>query len=104
MKTSAKSVGVAAWVAIGVAPLIYYVLVAIEYIMQYFIARVLELYLRSISGIVSPTRPAGSGLPPRRSGPWVAQHAAVIAGMVPIRSTPTNSSESGPASESQMIQ
>jgi hypothetical protein len=30
---------------------------AIEYITQYFIARVLELYLRSISGIVSPTRP-----------------------------------------------
>jgi hypothetical protein len=49
MKTSAKSVDVAAWVAIGVAPLIYYVLMAIEYITQYFIARVLELYLRESS-------------------------------------------------------
>jgi hypothetical protein len=62
-------------VAIGVAPLIYYVLLAIEYITQYFIARVLELYLRFISGIVSLTRPLttsrSSGVclsPPRLAG------------------------------------
>ena len=103
MKTSVKSVGFAAWVTIDVASLIYYVLMAIEYITQYFIARVSELYLRSIPGIVNLTRPLttsrSSGVrlsPPRWAGRiWgdslvgqvarVAQRDAVIAGMVRIR-------------------
>jgi hypothetical protein len=100
MKTSVKSVGFAACVTIDVASLIYYVLMAIEYITQYFIARVSELYLRSIPGIVNLTRPLttsrSSGVrlsPPRLAGRiWgdslvgqvarVAQRDAVIAGMV----------------------
>jgi len=52
MKMSAKSVGVAAWVAIGLAVLIYAPM-AIEYMAQYFIPSAPELYLRSISAIIS---------------------------------------------------
>ena len=52
MKISTRSFGVASWVAIGVACLIYAPM-AIEYMWQYFSARAPELYLRSISAVVS---------------------------------------------------
>lgn len=52
MKMSSKSVGVAAWAAIGAVCLIYAPM-AIEYMGQYFTAESPELYLRSISAVVS---------------------------------------------------
>lgn len=52
MKMSSKSVGVAVWAAIGAVCLIYAPM-AIEYMGQYFTAKSPELYLRSISAVVS---------------------------------------------------
>jgi hypothetical protein len=61
MKMSAKSVGLAAWMAVGLACLIYAPM-AIEYMAQYFTPRAPELYLRSISAVISlnPASQVGS--------------------------------------------
>jgi len=52
MKVHAKSVGIAAWAVIGIACLIYAPM-AIEYMAQYFISSAPELYLRTISAVIS---------------------------------------------------
>jgi hypothetical protein len=61
MKMSTKSVGVAAWAVIGVVCLIYAPM-AIEYMAQYFTPSAPELYLRSISAVISlnPASQVGS--------------------------------------------
>lgn len=61
MKMSAKSVGVAAWAMIGVVCVIYGPM-AIEYMAQYYTPRAPELYLRSISAVISlnPSSKVGS--------------------------------------------
>jgi hypothetical protein len=61
MKMSSKSVGLAAWMAVGGACLVYAPM-AIEYMAQYFTPRAPELYLRSISAIISlnPSSQVGS--------------------------------------------
>jgi len=61
MKMSSKSVGLTAWLAIGFACLVYAPM-AIEYMAQYFTPRAPELYLRSISAVISlnPSSRVGS--------------------------------------------
>jgi hypothetical protein len=86
MRISAKSVGVAAWVAIGVACLIYAPM-AIEYMSQYFIPSAPELYLRSISAVVSlnPDSQVGSlvhhQLPTYINSRWIMLVHTVTAGL-----------------------
>jgi hypothetical protein len=86
MNMSAKSVGVAAWVAIGVVVLIYAPM-AIEYMAQYFIPTAPELYLRSISAVVSlnPVSQVGSlvhhQLPTYTNSRWIMLVHTAAAGL-----------------------
>jgi hypothetical protein len=60
MKMSAKSVGLAAWMAVGLACVIYAPM-AIEYMAQYVTPRAPELYLHSISAVISLNRASQVG-------------------------------------------
>jgi hypothetical protein len=73
---SPKSVGVVAWSVIGLAVLIYAPM-AVEYMTQYFMPGALELYLHTISAIVSlnPDSQVGSlvhhQLPTYTNSHWI---------------------------------
>ena len=86
MRMPTKSVGVTAWVAIGVACLIYAPM-AIEYMAQYFMPSAPELYLRSISAVVSlnPASQVGSlvhhQLPTYVNSRWIMLVHTAAAGL-----------------------
>lgn len=83
---SAKSFGVAAWAVIGLAVLVYAPM-AIEYMAQYFIPGAPELYLHSISAIVSlnPDSQVGSlvhhQLPTYTNSRWIMLVHTAAAGL-----------------------
>lgn len=86
MTISAKTVNVAAWVAIGIVCLIYAPM-AIEYMAQYFTSLAPELYLRSISAVISlnPDSQVGSlvhhQLPTYVNSRWIMLVHTVTAGL-----------------------
>ncbi|CAN7196625.1 DUF2306 domain-containing protein [Mesorhizobium sp. LjRoot246] len=86
MKTSTKTVGVAAWATIGVVCLIYAPM-AIEYMVQYFASWAPELYLHSISAVISlnPDSQVGSlvhhQLPTYINSRWIMLVHTATAGL-----------------------
>ena len=86
MTISRKTVNVAAWAAIGIACLIYAPM-SIEYMTQYFTSAAPELYLRSVSAVISlnPDSQVGSlvhhQVPTYVNSRWIMLVHTVTAGL-----------------------